>query len=371
MLMRPGRWIVGLAILAAFAAPTLAAAQGPLENQNEEELALTKTREEIRKLQDEHGGLADFARAAPAITAFVAVAGVLLTLLAQILTSRRDKAKDREQREQERAQREREQALDREQRERERIQRFDEQFNSMVENLGSDVGATRAAATAQIATFLRPQYADFHEQVFMLLLAALRFPRKDVGDKILARTFQRVAHDQIPKLREQQPDIRLDLSHCHLARIDLASLDLTGADIGFADLHGARLNGCGLRRARGREAKLDDASLAGADLGEARLNEATARGARFGGARLVSATLKGVDASKASFQRAAMQEAHLEGAALQGARFEEANLNNAYFEGAKLDDDALKSIARGAFNWEKAHWASADLDKLNEFSGRA
>jgi uncharacterized protein YjbI with pentapeptide repeats/cell division protein FtsB len=298
---------------------------------------VSKVKAEVTKLDGENGVVAEIGRFVPGVTALVAVIGVLLTLWKQIGESNRQRN------------------LDREQSQHEHTQRFDEQFNKMVENLGSSKALTRAASTAQIETFLRPDYGEFHSQVFTLLLAAVRFPQKDVGDDLLAQAFQRAAREQIPLLRATEPGLHLDLSHCYLARIDLSGLDLNDVDIAFAELHQARFVGSSMCRARGREAKLDNAYLIGTNLTEARLAKASLKGAHFGKARLVSAQLRGADVTGASFQQASMQEVHLEQATLLGAHFEQANLNNAYFAGAKFDDGALHSILR-AENWQKAHF---------------
>lgn len=310
-----------------------------------------KIKAEVTKLKGENGALASIGRYVPAITALVAVLGIFLTLWKQINESAHQRS------------------LDREQAQKDRTQRFDEQFNKMVEHLGSTNGLTRAAATAQIETFLRPDYSDSHAQVFTLLLATVRFPQKDVGDELLAQAFQRAAREQIPLLRAGEPGFHLDLSHCYIPRVDLSGLDLSNADLAFADLTRARFLKALMSRVRGREAKLDNAYLTEADLTEARLALATLRGAHLGKARLVSAQLRGVDATGASFQQASMQEVHLEQATLYGARFEQANLNNAYFAGAKLDSGAIDSIVQ-AENWEKAHFDANVEAELREAANR-
>jgi uncharacterized protein YjbI with pentapeptide repeats len=347
-----GRHVAGIVVALVVAVPGHAARAAPaVGQQTTAQLEQEKLRAEIRKLKDDSGGAADFARVAPAITALVAVVGALATLWRQLGESSRQRT------------------LDRQQRERERIQRFDEQFGKMVENLGSDSNATRAAASAQIATFLRPEYGEFHEQVFMLLVATLRFPRQDVSDRILARAFQRVAPGQIGHLREADPAIQLDLSRCYLARIDMSGVDLHEADIAFADLHGTVLRGCNLRRLRGFKVNLDSARLTDTDLQEARLAKATLKRTQFHRARLVSANLKEVDATGASFQGARLQEAHFEGAVLSGARFEDADLNNAFFGTARLDSSTCRSIARGAQNWRKANFDPDVRLSLEQLSG--
>lgn len=309
-----------------------------------------KLRQEARNLADDQGTVAAIARIAPFLTAIVAIVGVLLTLAKQIQESGRQAT------------------LDRNQRDQDRIQRFDEQFNRMVDNLGAADAATRAAATTQIATYLKPEHAAFHEQVFLLLLAALRYPRNDVGDKILVRTFQTAARDRLPVMRSADPELHLDLSYAYLERVDLSHMDLSDADVAYADLHGARLSETSLRKARAYKTVLAGAYLHGADLLEADLGEADLTGARLRGTNLVSAKLRDAIATRAQFQQARMQEAHFEGATLIGARFEQAVLTNAYFNGAIFDDAALSSIATGAIKWREANFdpdVRAQLEQLS------
>jgi uncharacterized protein YjbI with pentapeptide repeats len=336
-------------------APTSTAAAGGQDLERKKlEAEIAKLAEEKNKLRDDHGTVADVARIAPFVTAIVGLLALFGTLWKQIQETGRTKAAEADQRN------------------KDRLQRFDEQFEHMVTQLGSTDPATRAAATTRIASYLKPDQQEFHEQVFLLLITALRYPRGDVGDKIVARTFQRAARTQIPLLRAEAPDFQLDLSHCAMGRVDLSGLDLRGADIGFADLHGARLIKASLRRAAGYRVDLSGATLTGADLLEARLVEAKLVRARLtGGANLVSAKLKHADARGALFLQARLQEAHFEDADLRGARFEQSNLNNAYFQRATFDDSALASIAGGALNWRQAHFdttVSEELERLSSAS---
>ncbi|MDA0179948.1 pentapeptide repeat-containing protein [Solirubrobacter phytolaccae] len=340
---------------AVTAPPTSTAAAGGEDlDRKKLEAEIAKLAEEKEKLSDDHGTLADIARIAPFVTAIVGLCALFGTLWKQIEETGRAKADEVEQRK------------------KDRLQRFDEQFDQMVTQLGSTDPAIRAAATTRVASFLKPDQQEFHEQVFLLLITALRYPRGDVGDKIVARTFQRAAHAQIPVLRGETSDLQLDFSHCSIGRVDLSGLDLRGADIGFADMHGARLVKTNLRRVAGYGVDLSGATLTGADLLEARLLEAKLVRARLtGGANLVSAKLKRADARGAHFLQAQLQEAHFEDADLRGARFEQANLNNAYFEGATFDDSALASIAGGAVHWREARFDATVREKLEQLSSAA
>ena len=317
------------------------------------EAEVEKIRDEAASIETNQGTIGDIVRLAPLITVLVAVAGLIATLWKQIAESSRQRE------------------LDRDEREKGRLQRLDDQVRELVENLASTSGSIRAAAAVSIRVFMRPTYEDVHEQVFLLLLGALRFPRKDFSDKLLIRTFERAAGEQLPLLRAKGELEELDLSNCFLTGVRLDGFDLSGIDIGFADLHGADLSHSNLWRARGISSDLSGAHLAGANLGEARLVGATIVKARFLNANLVSTKLRGADGTGAIFRGAAMQEVQLDGAVLRGARFEGTNLNNAYFRGAAFDQGALRSIARGARNWRTANWDASVLGELEELSSES
>jgi uncharacterized protein YjbI with pentapeptide repeats len=343
--------IASLTIAGSTGMPMLAAAQSDDASLTSKKLhaEVEKLEAEVEKLDDERGWVADVIRLAPFITAIVALAGLLITLWKQ------------------RAETNRQRTLDREERSKARIQRFDEQFQQTAMNLASNQGEIRAAAAASIATFMRPEYEDFHERLFLLLLGALRFPRKDASDKLLIRSFQVAARDQIPAMR-LDPTFRIDLTNCWLERVQLRKLDLTDSDMAFAHLHDADLTESILRRTRGFEVDLSAARLGGCDLQEARLNKATLVKARLTDANLVSAQLKDADASGANFCGARMQEAHLERSTLHGARFDGANLDNAFFAGTSLDEATLRNVALRAVAWRKANWDPSTWRELQRIS---
>jgi uncharacterized protein YjbI with pentapeptide repeats len=322
----------------------------PLERQKLE-AEIAKLRRDADKIDHEEGLVGDVVDLAPLITALVALGGLIATFWKQISENSRQRQ------------------LDREEKARGREQRFDEQFQQMAENLSSANGEVRAAAAASIEIFMRPEYEAFHRRLFLLLLGALRFPRGDIGDKLLVRTFQAVAPEQIAAMRKNGSQAAIDLSNCHLDYLRLSGVDLTGVDMAFASLHGADLSRSRLWRARGREVDLSGARLSECDLGEARLVEAKLVKANLSKADLVSAKLQRVDATGASFRGARLQEVQLDGAVLRGALFEGANLNNAFFRGASFDEGSLQSVAHGAIDWREANWDPEVLAALEAISG--
>jgi uncharacterized protein YjbI with pentapeptide repeats len=311
---------------------------------------IAKLRREAAKIDHEEGLVGDVVDLAPLITALVALGGLIAAFWKQISESGRQRQ------------------LDREERGRAREQRFDEQFQQMAENLSSGNGEVRAAAAASIELFMGPEYEAFHRRLFLLLLGALRFPRGDIGDKLLVRTFQAVAPEQIAAMRKNGSQAAIDLSNCHLDYVRLPKVDLAGVDMAFASLHGADLSRSRLWRARGREVDLSGARLSECDLGEARLAGAKLVKAHLSRANLVSAKLKGADAVGTSFRGARLQEAQLDGAVLRGAAFEGANLNNAFFRGASFDEGSLRSVACGAIAWREANWDPTILEALEAMS---
>lgn len=112
------------------------------------------------------------------------------------------------------------------------------------------------------------------------------------------------------KWREEDPEIRPDLSGADVHEASLWNADLRGANLAGADLDGADLSGANLR-----EANLLEASLWSADLGEADL-----RGAHLRRADLFEADLWNADLREANLTQAALVETSLEQADLSGCR---------------------------------------------------
>jgi uncharacterized protein YjbI with pentapeptide repeats len=265
---------------------------------------------------------------------------------------------------------------DREERERDHQRQFADSFKTTVENLAADKPSLRASAAATLSTFLRPEYAEFRDEVLLVALAKSKEGMEDDAAvaRLIVRSVELALRARLPTMAAEDRRYFLDFSRCRLQRIDLSGLDLSSADIGFADLSDATLTGVNLFRARGYKVRLEGARIGAsdqrpADLREARLRGAIAPGASFHRARCVSIRLEEADLREAEFYGAQLQEAHFDSAILTGAKFDKANLNNALFRGATFDDAALRSIATGADHWREAHFDPAVRARLDELGG--
>ena len=302
----------------------------------------------------------------PLITVLVAVAGVLTTIIKMGMDNKQAAAQAREQAQSEREQRDRE----REQREAEslrwqaeqqaeRRRQLEESFGTALTGLRGDDDAGKAGAVVALMSFLQPEYARFHEQVYLILNRMLKLMGPPLGknpaDGAVKPLFVRAFEQAFRVLPAESPLwTDCDLARMYLCRAQLSGLTLHRADVGFSAMHGADLTGADLFRVRGIKVQWQGAHLSNAKLGEARLKKADCRRADFRGARLVAAVLKGADLREADFRGALLQSAHLEKADLVGANFQGADLSDTYFREANFDEAALQSIARAKIWKEKA-----------------
>ena len=311
------------------------------------ELESEKLRQEIRQLEIENNRLNSPWQTVSSyitlITAAVAVAGVFVTLWKQFSERERD----------------------REQRESESRRRLDEKFSTIVANMGSENSSIQVSAAISLMTFLRDEYTEFHEQVYLILLANLKLKHNRQVNRLLIQAFEKAIRLKLETIRKLHDSQGLDLTDTNLYRIDLSGLDLSNIDIAFAELNLANLKSTILYRVKGFETNLEKARLTDAILNEARLAKANLEDAHLHRANLVSSNLKETNLRGAQFFQAKLQSAHLENADLSGAKFEQADLNDTYFQGAKFNLPTLKSICK-AYNWENAHFDDDVLSRLNE-----
>ena len=144
------------------------------------------------------------------------------------------------------------------------------------------------------------------------------------------------------KWRQENPDIRPDLSGMDLRRANLKAAalqgvilkdaNLRGTDLSWADLRGADLNRTNLIRTNLSAANLTEANFSGANLSEANLSEANLCEANLSEALLLGALLLGADLNKAKFE-----------------------------DNVK---DLMPSQIRTAKNWETAYYSKGVLEGL-------
>jgi uncharacterized protein YjbI with pentapeptide repeats len=114
------------------------------------------------------------------------------------------------------------------------------------------------------------------------------------------------------KWRQENPDIRPDLSGVDLKRADLKRAALQGAiledanlrgtDLSYANLSGAHLHKANLVLTHLGSANLAEADFSGANLCDANLSEANLCEANFSNAVLVGALFQGADLNKAKLE---------------------------------------------------------------------
>jgi uncharacterized protein YjbI with pentapeptide repeats len=128
------------------------------------------------------------------------------------------------------------------------------------------------------------------------------------------------------KWRDENPDIRPDLSGANLSGANLGKANLRRADLRRANLREANLIEADLRGANLIGANLIGANLIEADLFEANLIEANLRGANLIEADLHEANLRGASLIESNLSRAGLIGANLRGTDLRGADLRGASL---------------------------------------------
>lgn len=255
--------------------------------------------------------------------------------------------------------------------------RLEDNFNTIIENIGSESPSIQASAIVSLLTFLNEEYKEFHLQVYTILLANLKIGHAKNVNALMVKAFERALPIYLKDIKSQRSDttndsgnqLELDLSRTNLYRIDLHGENLENVDLAYSNLQNANLSGCNLKRAKGIGADLSGARLSRANLNEGRFNKANFENAHFHETNLVSATLKNSNLKGAEFQRASLQEAHLEGSEIDRAKFEEANLNNTFFKNVNCNEAVIKSILRSkGGSWKKANFDPEIKEKLQEFS---
>jgi uncharacterized protein YjbI with pentapeptide repeats len=149
-------------------------------------------------------------------------------------------------------------------------------------------------------------------------------------------------------------------------RPDLTEADLFAADLTRTNLRGANLNGANLREADLREANLREANLVGANLFrahlvQAHLSNANLTGANLTGANLVMAIAFHANLVLANFGGATLAAMNLTGSNLTGANLTGASLNGANLTGASLNGANLSGSDLEAVTLVNTNLTGADL----------
>jgi uncharacterized protein YjbI with pentapeptide repeats len=250
-------------------------------------------------------------------------------------------------------------------------------FDSVINNLGSPSHSIQASAAISLLTFLRPEYKEFHQQVYLILLANLKTDLPENINALLVKTFEKAIRLNIEALQSQKSDkmntnrssIELDLSRANLYRIDLHGLDLENVDLAFSNLRSANLDGCNLKRAKGFKTNLSCARLSRSNMTEGRFDQANFEDAQFHETNLISTKLKNTNLKGAEFQKAKLQDANLDESEIYGAKFEHANLNNTYLRKIKYRESDLATLLNAKDDsWEKANFDKDIYAKLNQLS---
>lgn len=138
--------------------------------------------------------------------------------------------------------------------------------------------------------------------------------------------------------RENNPDIRPNLSEADFTSVDLREADLSGVDLRQAVFYRANLSGTVFYRADLREANLSRANLTRAYLPLANLTDANLSGANLTMANFLEANLRRANLSDADLSLADFSEADLSEAGLARTQVWNVNFNRVIFTGACLED---------------------------------
>ena len=151
--------------------------------------------------------------------------------------------------------------------------------------------------------------------------------------------------------REENPDLKPDLSDAKLERANLGGADLSGVDLYGAILIGVDLTG----------ANLSDADLTGADLYGAILIGVDLSGIDLSGVDFSGVDFSGVDFSKIDLYGVDFSELNLRGAILSKMDFSEIDLCGADLRGAILSGADLSEIDLSEIDLSGAILSEVDL----------
>jgi uncharacterized protein YjbI with pentapeptide repeats len=164
--------------------------------------------------------------------------------------------------------------------------------------------------------------------------------------------------------REQNQEIRPDLSRAILRNVDLSGTNLSGANLISADLGGANLSDANLSDACLIYTILYRFSLHDEDLSDYSLIGVSLRNANLHNADLSGVDLLCADLSGADLRDANLRDANLSNTKLNGTKLHNAYLRNANLRGASLSDADLQGAIVG-----NTLFAQIDLREVKGLTG--
>ena len=159
--------------------------------------------------------------------------------------------------------------------------------------------------------------------------------------------------------------IEADLRYADLRNSDLSDADLSEAKLFKADLSRALLYHAKLIEADLRYADLSEANLSYADLSEAKLDSAKLRKAELFAAAFIAASLREARFYKANLRHANLSQADLHSSNLSHADLSQADLSEANLSQAKLTGTYLYNTDCSNAVFNKANLHNADFSQTN------
>ncbi|NEW84448.1 MAG: pentapeptide repeat-containing protein [Mariniphaga sp.] len=311
--------------------------------------SLQKTKTEVLKLKEEINSLRKnnsrnflkyLSENSSALTVLVALAGAIFTFL-KFSKEQKDQ-KQTESKQQER---------DLELKIKEKNIRLEENFSSIVKNLGSNNPSLKASAAISLISYCKDDRKAFHEQVLLICIANLKLDLDETTNRLLVNSLENAIKANLKEKSLKQLNVKL--TRLKLDTIDLSGLNLEDIDLAFSSLKFANLSNTKLKRMRGYKTNFFGANLTGANLQEARLQKAIFEKSKMHETNLISADLKYSNLKYCKFHAAQMQSAHFQSAELIGAEFNKADIADAYFLNLTSD---VKTKIQKAKRWEKANY---------------
>ncbi len=295
--------------------------------------SLQKTKTEILKLKEETNTISK--SNSFSISAFLSEYGKFFTILIGFISVAAALWKYVEEQKHQKKVESEQQKKELELKVKEKNIRLEENFSSIITNLGSWNPSLRASAAISLINYCKDEYKAFHEQVLLICIANLKLDLDETTNRLLINSLESAIKAYI----KEKPlnTLNIKLTRLKLDTIDLSGLNLEGIDLAFSSLRFANLSNTKLKRMRGYKTDFFGANLSGANLQEARLQKAIFEKSKMHEANLISADLKHSNLRYCKFHAAQMQSAHFQSADLVGAEFNKADISDAYFLNLTFD----------------------------------